>query len=538
MRKHALKLGDIAGGMVLEQILDRLIRDIELYSGAPSTDYNFNSVYSDHLTAIQYALVSRQWMQYLRPYFLRIIYIASLPSEAPQTIKSRILHKFSSQIPQKRWKSNIKSVISIGGTHFVKRLYIFNHNNDATPTLNVLLQGSGFGKTAWTNLREIILHKDLEFQTNLGEKEHIDLVHSYLSTFAPSLSSIYSIPHPVFNALDNRLSKQRLHLDTQSGRHLTSTYFPHLTTLSINDKMGLSSHHLITFFAPTLRNLLIGIRFESLLSWRQFIDSDANTIEFDELRTLDVSFIMRPGQPLPSPRLSTFYGQQTLLFPKLHTLKTRHIFNAHVDFKDLFANVKLGLLEINEWPMSLPSINSMPLANTDKVSIDLSYLFEAGSSSLWIDTPARLFGSYSNARTAELTIPLLPSAKLDWPNLIRLDLAVSILDWNSLEVILPGLLHLRALTVSNVFRHRLGGEAMLFRSEIKSYTPTSTSPISPVLEEFMYQDFLKKPDANASSFIQQLILRSPRLMVVRAQRKYLRSGLKLSKKQGIKFELL
>ncbi|ORX66739.1 hypothetical protein DL89DRAFT_269776 [Linderina pennispora] len=528
MTKNTLTLDHLTGGTILDRILGYLVGDLRLYSDRPSPYSDFYMLYEDHQTAIRYALVSRQWMEYLVPYILRTIYIVTRLSDEPPAGKFNLVHRvFRLQ----------KTVVGMGGARHVKQLYIYNGDDELLPTLNTLLDGNGFGETSWPSLKEVIFHGNHTFHTELGEKEHANMIHSYLSRLAPSLATIYGISNPVLNAVDNRLSNKRLYLNTETHRHLTSTHFPHLITLDLDDTYGMRSYHLLTFFAPTLRNLTLRICLESLFTWQQFLGSATDTTVFKELTSSENPSQNKPLGSLchPHPRLPAFYGPQTLLFPKLDTIDAVHIFNAHVDFNDLFPNIAVRSLLITELLENLPSINSMPLKHVDRLSLGFSHLFSSGYHDTWGSTYIQLFETYSKVRFADISIPLLPTTKLNWPNLLRLELVISQIDWSSFEIFLPDLLHLKILTVIKDSDDKSEYYAERLSNGIESYTPTSLHAISQTLEKFTYQRVFGGFDPSASEFIRQLILRAPQLMVVKAERKYIQPHLKTGKSQDIEF---
>ncbi|ORX65806.1 hypothetical protein DL89DRAFT_270542 [Linderina pennispora] len=556
---QTLKLGDLAGGIILQRIFKYLVYDdvIDSTSFLPST-FVFQDItaYHFHIRCInEYALICRQWMESLKPYACRIIYITSeLLFDPLNDDYDASFDKVQSNRSQRFWWSNIKSVIRMGGTQFTKRLTIHNPSRGSPLSLDVLLEGCGFGATTWPDLRDIVMSGEYEFLSKVPFPEHIDSVHAYLSRLAPSLGNIHcdqvtsiypSYPElettveETIYALDNKFTDKRLYLDSSNAFYLSATYFPHLTSLVLFDMYTFCNGWLMKFLAPTLKELAIHPSSKPSYKWAQFADSDADTIEFKELITLKLSGDILHDTFFPtSPYLLTSLGHQKLLLPKLRTLEADQGSNAHFSLLDQFTNIPLRTLAITEHCKYLPSINPLLLSNVEHLSFTL---WNRGNTTHTVNprtTVGQLFEAYSEARSADIRAPQLAATCLNWPYLQNLRFDLSEVDWNLVEGLISKLPHLRRLSVSTnpcwVETEDIPG----LRREIGSYEPTSTNVISRSLEAFEYNHYYGHSDPDVFEFIQQLVLRTPSLLTISVWDCYQRAVSKLIAGRDIEIRIL
>ncbi|ORX74028.1 hypothetical protein DL89DRAFT_8329 [Linderina pennispora] len=103
-------------------------------------------LYNKIQATIQYALVCRQWLAFLKPRLCSTLYIKSHPPKLSNLARFKnVLKGLRSPKPHKFWTSNIKSVVSMDGARYAKALYILNSHRGPIPTLDVFLDGYGFG---------------------------------------------------------------------------------------------------------------------------------------------------------------------------------------------------------------------------------------------------------------------------------------------------------------------------------------------------------------------------------------------------------
>ncbi|ORX74029.1 hypothetical protein DL89DRAFT_264020 [Linderina pennispora] len=272
MEQHTFARTALAKERILGKIIGYLMRSLGTFYCPFSTTFDFDKHSIATHTGIQYALVSHQWMN--------TIYITSDSPALKFMVKSKFLTKtLRPKESYKRWRSNINSVIRMSGLNYTTRLYINTQNSGPLPPLDMLLDGFGFGAATWLNLRDIVFCDYVAFQPVLWASNHVDRAYSYLHKLAPSLGNIHSRPNYVLDLLDKRFTNRKWYLDVAPARHLSTAYFPHLTSLYINDTSSLAS---LPIF-PKLQSLQATNIFNGRVDFNElFIDARLQSLRVTE----------------------------------------------------------------------------------------------------------------------------------------------------------------------------------------------------------------------------------------------------------------
>ncbi|ORX69653.1 hypothetical protein DL89DRAFT_257887 [Linderina pennispora] len=209
MEPGSFRLSILADRAILERVLDSLIRDTALYSQLNSRQeigYTANSQYNEpgrswiynfepelsFKEVINYALVSRQWLDILKPYVCSTIYVRSRP---PYPIDQQLGGRLTKLLRRKQsakktypWVSNIQPIIAMGGESYVQRICIDDYDTVKPPVLPRLLDGVGFGTRVWENISVCSLSGFfLLFHTKLSDAEVVESTCRYLRATCPSL---------------------------------------------------------------------------------------------------------------------------------------------------------------------------------------------------------------------------------------------------------------------------------------------------------------------------------------------------------------